>query len=82
MDQMYDKMIVSNLLKDAGIATENVVQASAPETNAGYSWSEEELTKLEESANQVIATSTNVLAIERAERLLTLIQDTRENGDA
>lgn len=75
---MYEKMIFQNILADAGVELPQEVTAAAPAVACGHSWSEQDLTQLEESAKQVIATSDNVLAVERAERLIAAIKDQRE----
>ena len=76
---MYEKMIFQNILADAGVELPQEVTAAAqPAVVCGHSWSEQDLTQLEESAKQVIATSDNVLAVERAERLIAAIKDQRE----
>lgn len=75
---MYEKMIFQNILADAGVELPQEVTAAVPAVACGHSWSEQDLTQLEESAKQVIATSDNVLAVERAERLIAAIKDQRE----
>lgn len=79
---MYEKMIFQNILADAGVELpQTVTAAEVPVSAGGHSWSEQDLTQLEESAKQVIATSTNVLAVERAERLIAVIKEQREYPD-
>lgn len=77
---MYEKLILQNIMSDVGATMPLTVTAS--ETPAvmsnTYAWSEKELAQLEEAAQRVIATSDNIVVIERAERLVAAINEQRE----
>ena len=76
---MYEKMILQNIMSDVGASMPVTVTASeAPAQTNAHAWSEQDLAQLEEAARHVIATSTNVIAIERAERLMAAINEQRE----
>lgn len=76
---MYEKMILQNIMSDVGAIMPAAVTASeAPAQTSAHAWSEQDLVQLEEAARHVIATSTNVIAIERAERLMAAVNEQRE----
>jgi hypothetical protein len=76
---MYEKLILQNIMSDVGASMPATVTASeSPVQSNAHAWSEQDLVQLEEAAKHVIATSTNVVAIERAERLMAAINEQRE----
>lgn len=75
---MFEKMILQNILAEAGLEQTTVV-AAEKQAPAGYSWSEDELERLEESALRIKSTSTNNVAVAKADALLAAINDARSN---